>query len=564
MKLILIFLYLLLGPLKASEVRINFFHTNDLHSHFEGVKHPIVSDESKGHYFRGGFGRIATTVENLKKEKAERGEILIGIDAGDFFAGTIFSAIAPNADDADFPEYEFLHNLGMSALILGNHEFDAGNIGFETMLRKISSTANYIPLIASNLYLKENSTLGQYVGPDRVIRKYVIKEYHSKNQKIKIGYIGILGPDGCLVSRSTRGDVKFIGFDDSKSKANWSELIDHLQKIIDELKNDHNADLVVLSMHGGGEESDKLAKSLKNLNLIIAGHTHKKEFRIVNDVIITQTGSYGESLGFLELRFDSVSKKLSLKNSEKEQFIPITEEIVENNKWKLKIKKWKGRAYQLMGHKNEDADKLVFIPNQDYIRARELFNPMGELVTKAMREELNRKYNLNLDIYFTSMGLVRSSFFKGVAYNESDVFEAVSIGFDSSLRPGTEIVSFYLTAKELVTLINFLEIYSHFSNSFSPALSPNLTFKVRTWGIPFFNRIYDILLDGKSVPEDRLLHVATNSFVFSNIETIKKISYGFVDITPKDSTGKDLNVYSFHSKEYIHLIDYLRRQSGKL
>lgn len=564
MNLCILIICVFLSTTQAAEIGVTIFHTNDLHSHFEGVKHPVLSDEGRGHQIRGGYSRLVSMIETIKNEKVKNEEIVFGVDAGDFFAGTIFSAIGPQIESPEFPEYEFLHKNEFTAITLGNHEFDAGNLGLETMLRKIVSTQKFTPLLATNLYLKENSKLSPFVGQDKLIKQYLIREFQSKDEKLKVGFLGILGPDGCLVSRATRGDVQFIGFDDSRSKAQWNDLIKLLQENIDELRKLHSVDLVVLTMHGGGDESDRLAKDLKGLNVIIAGHTHKEEFRRVNEVYITQTGSYGESLGLLEFTYDSTSKELKLKDQNKRPLIPITEEISENLVWKSKISEWKDRAYEIMGHKKGEANNFVFTPNRDYQRARELFNPMGELVTLAMREELNKKYNLNLDVYFTSMGLVRTSFFKGVPYNESDIFEAVSIGFDQSMRPGTDIVSFYLTSKELVTLINFLEIYSHFSNSFAPAISPNLSFKVRSWGLPFINRIHDILLDSKPLPQDRLIHVATNSFVFSNIETVEKLSYGIVELSPKDKEGKKIKDLQFHSKEYIHLIDYLRSLSGKL
>ena len=65
------------------------------------------------------------------------------------------------------------------------------------------------------------------------------------------------------------------------------------------------------------------------------------------------------------------------------------------------------------------------------------------------------------------MGLVRTSFHKNTPYSRAEIFEAVSIGFDSKKVPGVDVVSFYLTPKEVKLIIGFMEIYTFISTSFS-------------------------------------------------------------------------------------------------
>ena len=551
----------------AKEIPFSIYHTNDLHSHFDGVKYPNPLEGQNQTIIRGGFSRMATVVQNLRKEKAQQNEIVFGVDAGDFFAGTIFSAIGPSTQTEAFPEYEFLNSINMDLLTLGNHEFDPGNQGLETMLSKIQKIDPQATLVATNLFIKNpQSTLNAFVGEDALIKSFFVKTYKSGESQLKVGFLGILGPDGCLVSRSTREDVKFIGFDDEGSRIRWKELLLLLRKKVHKLKSDLGVDVVILSMHGGGEESDYIAKEVAGINVIIAGHTHQEEFRTVNNVIISQTGSYGESLGLLNLKYDTNSKRVFLKDESEKRLVSIDQTIPRDSVWDKKIADYRKRAYELMGHGADQAAKLVFKPIKDYIRARELFNPMGELVTRALHEQINATLSdKKIDAYFTSMGLVRTSFLKGVDYNEADIFKAVSIGFDELNRPGTDIVSFYLSTDEFVRLINFLELYSHFSNSFAPAISPNVEYKVRWWGIPFLNRIHAVAINGVDISDfDGLIHVATNRFVYQNISTVESLSYGLVKMAPKDENGASLVNPPTHQKEYLHLIQYLRANSGKL
>lgn len=565
--MILLLFSVFINLVSAVDIPFTIYHTNDLHSHFDGVKYPNPIEGRESYIVKGGFARMATVVQELRKEKARQKEIVFGVDAGDFFAGTIFSAIGPSLQTADFPEFEFLNDLKVDLITLGNHEFDPGNSGLETMLSKVQKINPEASIVATNLFIKDpQSKLNAFVGGDRLIKSYVIKTYKSGEQTLKVGFLGILGPDGCLVSRSTREDVKFIGFEDEGSRAKWKELLLLLRKKVHMLKKELGVDVVVLSMHGGGMESDHIAKEVAGINVIIAGHTHQEEFRTVNNVIISQTGSYGESLGLLNLKYDPKLKKVSLKDVSEKRLFPIDQTVLSDPNWEKKITEYRKKAYELMGHVSTQAGKQVFKPQRDYIRARELFNPMGELVTRALHEQINTTLSdKKLDAYFTSMGLVRTSFLKGVDYNEADIFEAVSIGFDELNRPGTDIVSFYLSTDEFIRLINFLELYSHFSNSFAPAISPNVEYKVRWWGIPFVNRIHDLKLSGTDVSDWKgLIHVATNRFVYKNISTVEGLSYGLVKMAPKNEAGSSLVDPPTHQKEYIHLIQYLRQNSGKL
>lgn len=553
---ILVLVVAFIRPLQAQNlIPFTVFHTNDLHSHLDGVK--VASGETFEK--RGGYARLTTAISDIRKQKKD--EIVIGVDAGDFFSGTIFSAMALS-DSKDFPEYEFFVENKYDLLTLGNHEFDPMNDGLEIILQKAAKNPNSIPLVASNLYVNHDSSLRKYLGDNQLIRPYMIKEFQSPKGTIKVGFLGVLGPDGCLVSRSTRGDVHFIGFDDQKSKEQLSELADHLNKMIYDMRSRHKVEVVILSMHGGGKESFELAKKLKGLDILVAGHTHKQEFAIVHDAVINQTGAYGENLGFLEFNFDPKNKKVTMKNTSANHVITITDKIPENQSWKNRIEKWRVKSFELMGEKSAPTE-VVFTPKKSYIRSSAIPNPMGQLVTEGVLAELNSslpKEEQKVDVYLTSMGLVRTSFYKNTPYDRSEIFEAVAIGYDKNKQPGVDVVSFYLTPKEVKLIVSFMELYRFISTSFSPAISPNLSFKIRKWGIPFINRIHDLTLNGTPLSDiDRPIKVATNRYVVDNISTVKKITRGWIDLSPKTKTGEPIIAYPVHPKEYQLLIEHFRK-----
>src|SRR5690606_13301250 len=120
------------------------------------------------------------------------------------------------------------------------------------------------------------------------------------------------------------------------------------------------------------------------------------------------------------------------------------------------------------------------------------------------------------------MGLIRNSFYKDIPYSVADIFEFLSVGFDEEGRAGPKVSIFKLSPNHVETVIEFLELYSNFSNSFAPAFSESVSFKIRKWGIPFVNRVYDIKVN--NIPLDRFdrpLIVATNMFVAKNVDLIK-------------------------------------------
>ncbi len=557
--------FLLIGlqitfPLAQAKTLIPFsiYHTNDLHSHLEGVT--VVSGD---HYERrGGFARLTTVIKAIREQKKD--EIIIGVDAGDFFAGTIFSGLAL-ATKNDFPELQFFSENKFDLVTLGNHEFDGRNEGLGIMFEKALRLFPSVPLISTNIKIKGDSPLSKYIGKDRLIKPLLVKEFKSSKGNLKIGFLGILGPDGCLVSRSTRGDISFVGFDESNSDQELGELADFLNPLIKELKEVQKVDVVILSMHGGGKESIKLARALKGLDVLIAGHTHKVEFSQVGDVIINQTGSYGENLGFLELGFDAVKRKVILLDPQKSPLIKITAAVKPDPVWQKRVEEWRQKSFQLMGHKKEKANEVVFTPKNSYIRSNQIPNPMGKLVTNSILAELNEGVHFdNVDVYMTSMGLVRTSLHKNIPYTRAEIFEVVSIGFDEKLRPGVDIVSFYLSPKDMELVVNFMELYSHISTSFSPAISSSLDFKIRKWGIPFINRIHEVKLKGVELKKiDSLIKVATNRYLIDNIETVKIITRGLIEIVPKNASGVPLKVFPIHGKEYQQLTEHFKKHGGK-
>ena len=546
------------NPLYCFEFSI--IHTNDLHSYVEGVG-PGKLDERIG-----GYSRIVTKINQLKSDLRRAKEPYLLLDAGDFYSGTLFHALGPLKNSIYFPEYEFFEYLKFDAITLGNHEFDAKDNGLEVMLGKISKRSNAIPLVSTNIYLKDNkSNLSKYFGPDKLIKPYVIKKLENKGRKLKIGIIGLLGPDGCLVSRATRkeGNIRFLGYSDSEAEINWKPLITRLQNTVDILRNKEKVDLVVALMHGGTSqkslkgEDDQVAEKVKGIDVIIAGHTHRKYTKRTKNTLISQAGSFGRFLGVLKLKKEAGQLKLRNKNK---TFIKITSSIKQDTNYLGKILNYKEAIRKThLRPMGQNFKRKIVTPSKDYIRKKEEMNAMGRVVTTAIATELSYYSKEPIDLYFTSLALIRNDFKKGLNYQFSDIFELLPIGFGKEFSLGSPIVSFYLTKSEVRKLILFMEYYAKKTPTFTPAFSENISYKNRSWGIPFIFQIKDLKFKGKdysSWPE--LIHVGTTEFVASYIDMVEKVTFGLVKFRPKNGKGVEINKYfEYKQKEYQLLADYL-------
>ena len=64
---------------------------------------------------------------------------------------------------------------------------------------------------------------------------------------------------------------------------------------------------MVVIIHGGAPEDEALAKKVKGLDVIVAGHTHKVYESVVGPkgVILSQAGAFGQFVGRLELIYQN-------------------------------------------------------------------------------------------------------------------------------------------------------------------------------------------------------------------------------------------------------------------
>ena len=231
-------------------------HTNDLHAHYR-------SFPDREGALRGGFARLAWRIGELR---AEHGERLLYLDAGDLFAGT--------------PFYHFyrgglgialMDRLGCDAMALGNHELDDGYLSF--LRARVGAS---FPTLCANL----SFPTGEPLLPESAV---------LLAGDLRVEVVGLIaGELPELVGEVARGEL--LVQPPERALGDWLAAARPA------------ADLRVLLSHCGLDADRTLAAALPDIPLIIGGHSHSflEAPEQVGPVTICQTGCYGYNLGVVE------------------------------------------------------------------------------------------------------------------------------------------------------------------------------------------------------------------------------------------------------------------------
>lgn len=256
--------------------------TNDIHGHLERL--PDF----------GGYVRI------LRRLRERDGGVLL-IDAGDMWQGTI----ASNMDEGATGVAAF-NALGYDAVTIGNHEFDYGPIGPRATpgggaddpfgaLKARASEAQF-PFLAANIRLAAGGAPDwPNVRPSAMVER----------AGVKVGLIGVTTED--TLSTTIAANVRTLAI------APLAETIATEARALRE----QGAQLVVVLAHAGGEcaedeptrcegEIVEVVEALPRglVDMVAAGHTHKRVIAEVQGVAIVETGALATGFGRVDFVFE--------------------------------------------------------------------------------------------------------------------------------------------------------------------------------------------------------------------------------------------------------------------
>ena len=284
-----------LGDTKG-EFSLTILHTNDVHAHYEPF-------QPWGEPVQGGAARLSTVVREIRSQ--ERNVLLL--DAGDQFQGTLFFNVGGASLVADV-----MNGIGYDAMVVGNHEFDAGPSELAAFL-----AATGFPVLSAN-----TDTAAELELAGR-LQAYTVMNVDGE----MLGVFGLTSEHTSIASNPGPN----VRFADALSRA---------QTVVDELEA-QGLDKIIALTHLGLERDLELASKVGGIDVIVGGHSHSLlgDFegsegfypQVVlspdDEPVIVVTGhEWGKLLGRVEILFDDRGVVLGAEGEP----IPILEGIKED------------------------------------------------------------------------------------------------------------------------------------------------------------------------------------------------------------------------------------------
>jgi 2',3'-cyclic-nucleotide 2'-phosphodiesterase (5'-nucleotidase family) len=244
--------------------RVQIIHTNDVHSYFLGYGPE-----------KGGYYRVKTLIDQLKKNAADQGISSIVLDAGDFGEGSFHFL-----HDNGLPSFKALDMLGVDAAVIGNHDYMFGGKKLSDQITKAGV---------------ETVFLGANFAPttDMKLEGLLHPTVRFDVDGVNIEVIGLSTPEVHFGYAFSPGYI----FPPNPVSAAHSKIA-----------RDENVDLIVALTHLGVEGDKALVEYDPEIDVVIGGHSHTRlesSLNIKNSegrtIPIVQTGAHGLAVGSLVL-----------------------------------------------------------------------------------------------------------------------------------------------------------------------------------------------------------------------------------------------------------------------
>ncbi len=330
-------------------VELDFYAINDIHGKF------IDSSSQPG-------------VDELTTYLKEQGENAILLSSGDSWQGSSESNLTFGALMT-----EWLNELDIVSMTLGNHEFDWG----EEYIEANAELAEF-PLLAINIYDRETNQRVSYCDASVMVQRC----------GVNIGIIGAIGDCYSSISGDKTEDVYFL---------TGSKLTDLVKQEAESLRS-QGADIIVYSLHDGSERVNGNQQDLSSdsyydpalsdgyVDLVFEGHTHQRYvFKDQHGVYHLQGGGENSNISHAKVYFNIVTENIFVTAE------IISSDIYDNSQPHSSIQ------YLLDKYAGQIAlgDKVVGVVGQ-YMSSDEITALVAELYYKAGMERWGEEYDIAL------------------------------------------------------------------------------------------------------------------------------------------------------------------------
>lgn len=242
----------------------------------------------------GGISHMKTLVDEVKHQRGA--ENVLFLDSGDTWQGT--GVALKTGGEAIVKAQNY---LGVDVMV-GHWEFTYGKERVKELIGMLDSKFVSQNIVGDDPFADEFEEL--------IFEPYTIEERGGH----KIGIIGQSFP-----FTSTANPKEFT--------EGWSFglRLDTLQEYVDELRNEHKVDCVVVLSHDGFSVDQEVARKVHGIDFILSGHTHDPSPKpiVIDGTVIVIAGSHGKYIG----RLDIDIKDHKVKDYEY-KLIPIASNII--------------------------------------------------------------------------------------------------------------------------------------------------------------------------------------------------------------------------------------------
>ncbi len=252
--------------------QIYIFHTNDVHGRVVGDSVPGKDGKpvSAGLIGLARYKGVINTFRELYQDS------VLVLDAGDTIHGTNFASLSKGQS-----VIRLYNELGVDALVLGNHEFNYDSDDLTAALHEAD-----FPVLAANVLNEEDQS--------KAFESNVILEANG----LKIGVFGLSTPE----TKVKASPLNTVGLE-------FADPVAVAEEQVAELKAQEVDAIVLLSHLGTDAESPvntyTVLDAVEGIDLVVDGHSHTylPEGEVYNDVLIASTGEHLKNIGLVSLTF---------------------------------------------------------------------------------------------------------------------------------------------------------------------------------------------------------------------------------------------------------------------
>lgn len=295
----------------------------------------------------GGIAHMKTIIDEIRRDRGKDNVLLL--DSGDTWQGT---AVALKTRGEAIVKAQNL--LGVDAMV-PHWEFTYGKDRVMELIEKLDAE-----------FLSQNVIDNDPMSDDfeeLIFKPYTIKVVGGA----KFGIVGQAFP-----FTATANPREFT--------EGWSFGVrtDTLQGYVDEMREKHKVDCVVVLSHDGFSVDQEVARRVKGIDFILSGHTHDPAPRpiVVNGTVIVIAGSHGKYIGRLDI--DASKGKV---NGYTYKLIPVASKLIKADAQTAKF------VDELYAPFTKELDRKLCRTDGLLYKRDTFFSTFDSLIGEAIRNE---------------------------------------------------------------------------------------------------------------------------------------------------------------------------------